>query len=293
MRRFCGRRLRWCRYRSAGIRRSRRRPAACGCTPLLIRYCTTAIARAADRSQFDLNWPPVPVGRTSVWPSTRSTHWISDGIWPSSWVQRARHFVDLAAAFGLQVGLAGVEEHFRLQHEAVADDAHVGPVAEDLAQLAEEVGAVLGQLLHLLRQRHVEALAEVGDLGLRVLDVLLGGIERLLERGELAAQRGDLLVEDFDLRQRLGGELLLAFELADSSLALPCAAAMPAPALSAWLCICRGRFRRRRAMARKVASWFSRSALPVFSIDSRLVSCAICALSCCSAVSLPATSCCK
>ena len=33
-------------------------------------------------------------------------------------------------------------------------------------------------------------------------------------RGELAAQRRDLLVEHLDLRQRAGGDLLLAFELA-------------------------------------------------------------------------------
>ncbi len=46
---------------------------------LATRYCTTAMARAADNSQFDLNCPPV-IGRTSVWPSTRSTQAISAGI---------------------------------------------------------------------------------------------------------------------------------------------------------------------------------------------------------------------
>src|SRR5579863_2321567 len=58
------------------------KPAAtrcCGETPLLIRYCTTEIARADDRSQFDLNWGLL-MGRTSVWPSTRSTQAISLGI---------------------------------------------------------------------------------------------------------------------------------------------------------------------------------------------------------------------
>ena len=39
-------------------------------------------------------------------------------------------------------------------------------------------------------------------------------IERLFERGELAAQRRDLLIEDFHLRQRAGGEPLLQVELA-------------------------------------------------------------------------------
>ena len=51
-------------------------------------------------------------------------------------------------------------------------------------------------------------------LALRFLVLLLGGVERLFDRGELAAQRRDLLVEHFDLRQRARGDLLLAFELA-------------------------------------------------------------------------------
>ena len=51
-------------------------------------------------------------------------------------------------------------------------------------------------------------------LGLRFLVLLLGGVERLFDRGELAAQRRDLLIEHLDLRQRARGELLLAFELA-------------------------------------------------------------------------------
>ncbi len=33
---------------------------------------------------------------------------------------------------GFRFRLAGIEEHFRLEHEAVADDADVRPVAEDL-----------------------------------------------------------------------------------------------------------------------------------------------------------------
>ena len=62
-----------------------------------------------------------------------------------------------AAASGLQLGLAGAEEHLGLEHEAVADDADVRAVAEDLAQAAEEVRAVARELLHPLGQRHVEA----------------------------------------------------------------------------------------------------------------------------------------
>ena len=47
--------------------------------PLLRRYCTTAMARAAESAQFEGNcadW----IGRASVWPSTRSTQGMSAGI---------------------------------------------------------------------------------------------------------------------------------------------------------------------------------------------------------------------
>jgi hypothetical protein len=50
-----------------------------------------------------------------------------------------------------------------LQHEAVADHADIRAVAENFAQPAEEVGAVARQLLHALRQRHVQPLAELGE----------------------------------------------------------------------------------------------------------------------------------
>ena len=76
-------------------------------------------------------------------------------------------------ASGFSSGLAGGKQHFRLEHEAVADDAHVLAVAEDLAQAAEEIGAVARQLLHPLRQRHVEPGAEIGDAGLAVLVAVL------------------------------------------------------------------------------------------------------------------------
>ena len=82
------------------------------------------MARAADRSQFDLNGPPV-IGRMSVWPSTRSTQGISAGIFFSSLGERGGDLVDLRQRLRLEVGLADVEQQFRLQHEAVADDAHV------------------------------------------------------------------------------------------------------------------------------------------------------------------------
>ena len=122
--------------------------------------------------------------------------------------QRGRELVELGAAFRPQHRCAAVEEHFGLEHEAVADDADVGAIAEDFAQLAEEVRPVARQFLHALRQRDVQALAEVGDVQLGVLLLLLGSAERLLERADLAAQRADLLIENLDLRDGARGRLL-------------------------------------------------------------------------------------
>ncbi len=106
----------------------------------------------------------------------------------------------------------GREQHLRLEHEAVADDPHVRPVAEQLAQPAEELRAEAAELLDLAGERHVELAAEVGDRDLLLLDLLLLEIERLLERGELDAQRVDLAIEDVDLVQRLARERLLGRE---------------------------------------------------------------------------------
>ena len=259
---------------------------------MLIRYCTTEIARAADRSQLDLNCEVPVSGRVSVWPSTRSTQLISDGICFSRSSSALGELVELGAAFGPQRRLAGIEEHFRLEHEAIADDADVRPVAEDVAQLAEEVRAVARQFLHALRQRDVQALAEVGDVKLRVLFLLLGGAERVFERGDLAAQRADLLIEDFDLRDGARGRLLLEIDLriepADFGLAgvglLGCA---PGRRRATG----RVRLRRRRARRAAARSRSSRLVLPVRSSDSSSERREICAFSRASAVSLPAICC--
>src|SRR5262245_25094143 len=128
--------------------------------------------------------------------------------------QRGGEPVELGASLGLvERGLTGIEEHLRLEHEAVADHADVGPVAENGAQPSEEVGTVALQLLHALRQRHIQPLAQIGDVFLRFLVLLLAGVERRFERGELAPQRRDLLIEHLDLRQRPRGEPLLRIEL--------------------------------------------------------------------------------
>src|SRR6516225_9704550 len=78
--------------------------------------------------------------------------------------QRGGEPVELGEALGLvQSGPAGVEEHFRLEHEAVADDADVGPIAENHPQPPEEVGTVARAFLHPLRERHVQPLTQIGD----------------------------------------------------------------------------------------------------------------------------------
>ena len=74
------------------------------------------------------------------------------------------------------------------EHEAVADHANVLAVAQQLAQPAEEVGAVALQLLHLLGQQDVEAGAEVGDAHLAVLVLGLVGVDGLLQGRHLLPQ---------------------------------------------------------------------------------------------------------
>ncbi len=166
------------------------------------------MARAADNSQFDLNGPPVTAFE-SVWPSTRRIQGMSGGISRSrSSSAEASESSDCWPA-GLMSALADFEQHRGFEHEPIADDADVGTRTEDLAQPTKEIGAVAGELLHLLRERDIQPLAEVGDLGLRLAAGGLGSRERLLDRRELFAQRGDLLVEDVDLGERLGGNLAL------------------------------------------------------------------------------------
>ena len=268
------------------------KPAAtrrCGDTPLPIKYCTTEMARAADSSQLVLNGEVAESCRVSVWPSTRSTQLIPDGNLFFQIKQRGGELVELGAAFRPQHRCAAIEEHFRLEHEAVADDADVGAVAEDFAQLAEEIRAVARQLLHPLRQRDVQALAEVGDVQLGGVFLLLRGAERVLERGDLPAQRADLLIEVFDLGDGARGGRLLQIDLRVEriDLAGPRAGVLPSAAP-------RRRSRSPSAADSEACSCAissSRLSLPVRSSESRSESREICALRRASAVSLPATSC--
>ena len=205
--------------------------------------------------------------------------------------QRRRKLVEFGAAFRQQRRLAGVEEHFRREHEAVADDADVRTVAEDGAQAAEEFGAVARQFLHALRQRHVEPRAEVGDAALRFLVALLGRIERLFERRELAAQRGDLLDQHLDLRQRARGDLLLGIQCLVQFIgaALRVAAGAGQPVIEALDAV---------ALALRGGKAGAQLRHLVVEIElcqllqrQEIVERAILALSCSSALSLPVTSC--
>ena len=151
------------------------KPAAtrrCGATPLLIRYCTTEIARAADKLPVRLELrvagerPRVGVAVDPQHPVDLRRNLFFE------LEQGGRELVELGAALGPQHGGAAVEEYLRLEHKAVADDADVGTVAENFAQLAKEIRAVARQFLHPLRQRDVQALAEIGDAQLRFLFLL-------------------------------------------------------------------------------------------------------------------------
>ena len=171
------------------------------------------MARAVDSSQFDGN-VGLAIGRMSVWPSTCSAQSISLGIsFPSS-MMAAASWSMAARPFRRQLVGARREQHLGFEHEAVADDADVLAVLQELAQAAEEVRAIALQLLHLPGQRRVEARAQILDARLALGVLLLGGLQRLVQGGDLPAQRQQLLVEQVDLGQRLVGDLLLVLELA-------------------------------------------------------------------------------
>ena len=101
-----------------------------------------------------------------------------------------------------------------MQHETVAHHTHVRTVAQDLTQLSEKIGTIALEFVDSLGQREIKPLAKLGDAGLGFLVFLFGGVERLLDCGELPAQRGNLLVEHFNLRQRARRDLLFALKLA-------------------------------------------------------------------------------
>ena len=153
---------------------------------------------------------------------------------------------------------AGREQHLGLEHEPVADHADIRAVAEDLAEAAEEVGPVAGEFLDLLRQRDVQPASELGDARLGFPVAALGGRERILQGGELAAHGADLLVQQVDLGQRpLGGAALRLELLVERAPPRPGSRWRPRP--GTWLD--RARSRRRPASCggwRASSSWLRR-----------------------------------
>ena len=130
--------------------------------PCVIRNSATAIARAVDSSQLVgkrgvLIGTPVGVAVDLEHPGQLGRDLADDLL------ERAGQLGQLVAAARLDVGRAAGEQHLRLEHEPVADDPHVLAVAQGPPQLAEELRAVLRQLLDLAGQRDVEPLAEFGD----------------------------------------------------------------------------------------------------------------------------------
>src|ERR1700746_967106 len=107
-------------------------------------------------------------------------------------LQRSDHRCELFLRIVAEFSASRREEHLRLEHEAVADNADIRAITEDLAQSAEELRTIAGELLDLVDERQIEALAEFDDLSLLVLDLGFGGIEGRGNARELVAQRGDL-----------------------------------------------------------------------------------------------------
>ncbi len=95
------------------------------------------------------------IGRWSVWPSTSRIQLRSGGILGGNLFERGDDRVELLLGGTRQIGAARREQHFGLEHEAVADNPDVGPVAKNLSQTAEELGAITGQFLDLAGQRKV------------------------------------------------------------------------------------------------------------------------------------------
>ena len=188
--------------------------------PLPIRYLTTDMARAEESSQLSREAARARE-RPGVGVAVDAQH---PGDFRRDLSLELQHclgqLVELALAGGVDLVVAGIEQHFRLEDETVADHADVGALRQDFSEATEEVGTIAGQFLHPLGQRHVEATAEVGDLGRALPVSRFGGIEGVLERGDLAAERGDLLVEQLDLGQRPLADALLVGKLGGQRLDL-------------------------------------------------------------------------
>ncbi len=128
-------------------------------------------------------------------------------------LDHARELAQFRLAFRRNRGFAGTEQHFGLEHEPVAHHAHIRAAFQHRPELAEEIRTVTAEVLHALRKGDVQPAAEVGNLRLALRVLGLRGLQRLLERADLLAQRGQLLVEQCHLRLCLARQVGLLREL--------------------------------------------------------------------------------
>ena len=137
----CGRRpLRSCRCRAAGTRRSLR-PRDAGAA----RPCDERLHHrdGAGRGERPVRGELRGVDGALVGMAVDADHpWdIRRNLLSSSTRAQAMRSISPEPP-GRRKAWPGREQHLGLEHEAVADDAHVGTGAEDLPQAPEEVGAV-------------------------------------------------------------------------------------------------------------------------------------------------------
>ena len=115
--------------------------------------------------------------------------------------------------FRRQRGGAGRKQNFRFKHEAVADDADILAILQQLPQSPKEVRAIALQLLHLLRQRRIEARAEILDRLVAFGAFLFCRVERVAQARDLPAQRNELLIQKIDFRERFIRDVLLRLQV--------------------------------------------------------------------------------
>src|SRR5271170_5501832 len=92
-------------------------------------------------------------------------------------LQRSDHRRELLLRIISEVGASRRKQHLRLEHKTVADYPDIRAIAEDLAQSAEELVTIAGELLDFVDERQIEALAKLDDLPLLVLGLGFRSIE--------------------------------------------------------------------------------------------------------------------
>src|SRR5271169_1546611 len=86
---------------------------------------------------------------------------------PRQVVDRGSQIIERLMSGLANLRLGRFKKYRGFEHEAIADYAHARPIAQNLAQATEEIRAIAGELLDLLRERDIQARTEIGDLGLR------------------------------------------------------------------------------------------------------------------------------